>query len=386
MSFDSIEEAEKFYMSYAKIAGFSVRKASTKYHNVDGSKELYMRDFVCSKEGFKNLSTNKSIPKYTRGHTRVGCRAKISLMKDDQRWKVRVLVEGHAHVLCTPRKTHLLRSHREVTNVQKSLIDTFRGSNVSTAQTISVMGSESGGYGEIGCTERDVRNYLAKSRDKLKDYDAELFLNHFKEKKEMSSSYYFAYEVDEENKLTHCFWADGEARKAYANFGDVVVFDTTYSTNKYSLICAPFTGVNHHFQSINFGCGLLKDEKIDSFLWLFEKWQEAMGCGPPKALITDQDAAIGAAIAHVFPDVCHRFCIWHIMKKLTEKVSPVAYRSDFLEPFKECVYGSETADEFDVKWWDLISKFELEHNEWLTILYNIREKWIPLFFRNTFMA
>ncbi|KAK1279180.1 hypothetical protein QJS04_geneDACA017534 [Acorus gramineus] len=108
MSFDSIEDAEKFYMNYAKIAGFSVRKASTKYQNVDGSKELYMRDFVCSKEGFKNSSTNKSIPKYTRGHTRVGCRAKISLMKDDQRWKVRVLVKGHAYVLCTTRKTHLL--------------------------------------------------------------------------------------------------------------------------------------------------------------------------------------------------------------------------------------------------------------------------------------
>ncbi|KAK1261614.1 hypothetical protein QJS04_geneDACA011558 [Acorus gramineus] len=63
MSFNSIEDAEKFYISYGKIAGFSVRKSSTKYHNIDGSKELYMRDFVCSKEGFKNPSTSN--PKYT---------------------------------------------------------------------------------------------------------------------------------------------------------------------------------------------------------------------------------------------------------------------------------------------------------------------------------
>ncbi|KAK1258327.1 hypothetical protein QJS04_geneDACA009304 [Acorus gramineus] len=106
MSFDSIEEAEKFYMSYAKIAGFSVRKASTKYHNVDGSKELYMRDFVCSKEGFKNSSTSKSIPKYNRGHTRVGCRAKISLMKDDQQWKCGSMLkhsEGQGQVYIVKR-------------------------------------------------------------------------------------------------------------------------------------------------------------------------------------------------------------------------------------------------------------------------------------------
>ncbi|KAK1270078.1 Protein FAR-RED IMPAIRED RESPONSE 1 [Acorus gramineus] len=371
MSFDSIDEAEKFYKNYAKIAGFCVRKSSTKYHDVDGSKELYMRDFVCSKEGFKNSSTSNVNPKPSRGHTRLGCKAKISFVKDGQRWKVRVLVDVHAHILCTPRKSHLLRSHREVTNAQKSLIDTFRETNVSTAQVMSIMGLDSGGYGEIGCTERDVRNYLSKTRDDLKDCDAEMFLNHFKEKKEMNPSFYFAYEVDEENKLTHCFWADGNCRKAYAHFGDVVVFDTTYNTNKYSLICAPFTGVNHHFQSINFGCGLLKDEKIDSFLWLFEKWWEAMGNRPPKAFITDQDAAIGAAIAHLFPNVTHRFCIWHIMKKLTEKVSPVAYRVEFLEPFKECVYGSETSDEFDAKWSGLMSKFQLQSNEWLKTLYHI---------------
>ncbi|KAK1270908.1 hypothetical protein QJS04_geneDACA019689 [Acorus gramineus] len=181
-------------------------------------------------------------------------------MKDGDRWKVNNFVEGHAHVLCTPRKTHLLRSFREVTPAQKSLIDTFRGANVNTAQTISVMGIDSEGYEEVGCTERDDRNYIGKTRNEMRDYDAELFLNHFKKKAEMNPSYYFAYKVDEENRLTHCFWADGGARKAYAHFGDVVVFDTTYSINKYSLICAPFTGVNHHFQSINFGCGLLKDE------------------------------------------------------------------------------------------------------------------------------
>ncbi|KAK1270709.1 hypothetical protein QJS04_geneDACA004417 [Acorus gramineus] len=163
MSFDSIKKAEKFYKNYAEIAGFCVRKSSTKYHDIDGSKELYMRDLFCSKEGFKNSSTSNVNPKPSRGHTRLGCKAKISFVKDDQRWKVHVHVEGHAHILCTPRKTHLLRLHREILNTQKSLIDTFRGTNVSTTQVMSIMRLDSRGYGEIGCTDRDVRNYLSKT-------------------------------------------------------------------------------------------------------------------------------------------------------------------------------------------------------------------------------
>ncbi|KAK1256794.1 hypothetical protein QJS04_geneDACA020115 [Acorus gramineus] len=98
MFFDSQEEAEKFYVNYGKISGFCIRKSSTKYRNVDGAKELYLRDFVCSKQGFKAPSNTKQI----RGHTRIGCKAKLSLMKDGEKWKVNNFVEGHAHVLCTP--------------------------------------------------------------------------------------------------------------------------------------------------------------------------------------------------------------------------------------------------------------------------------------------
>ncbi|KAK1278535.1 hypothetical protein QJS04_geneDACA022233 [Acorus gramineus] len=87
----------------------------------------------------------------------MGCKAKICWLKDGEIWKVHNLVEGHSHVLCTPRKTHLLRSHREVTSAQKSLIDTFRGANVGTSQTMSILGMDSGGFEEVGCTKRDIR-------------------------------------------------------------------------------------------------------------------------------------------------------------------------------------------------------------------------------------
>jgi hypothetical protein len=53
---------------------------------------------------------------------------------------------------------------------------------------------------------------------------------------------------------------------AYKYFGDIVTFDPTYLTNKYKIPFVPFTRVNHHQQSILFGCALLWDEAEESFV------------------------------------------------------------------------------------------------------------------------
>ena len=54
--------------------------------------------------------------------------------------------------------------------------------------------------------------------------------------------------------------------KKYYLFGDVISFDTTYGTNKYSMIFAPFTGINHHRQSVTFGVGFLANEEVESIV------------------------------------------------------------------------------------------------------------------------
>ncbi|KAK1262793.1 Protein FAR-RED IMPAIRED RESPONSE 1 [Acorus gramineus] len=385
MCFGTLGEAESFYVQYARVGGFGVRKSSTKYRK--GSKEIYRRVIVCAKEGFKDTSQdNNKVRIRNRGHIRVGCKARIKFLKEDGKWKIDDFTEGHVHVLATPRKTHLLRSHREVTCAQKCLIDTFQDANVGPSQTMTILAMDSGGYDRVGCIERDIRNYQGRIHNEIREYDAQMFVDSFKEKAAINPSFYFAYELDEENRLTHCFWADGGARKAYAHFGDVVVFDTTYDTNQYSMIFAPFTGVNHHFQSISLGCGILKDEKIESFIWLFTKWQDAMANCPPNAIITDEDAAMGVAIARTLPQTHHRFCIWHIMKKLPEKVGALASRSEFLVSFKQCIYGSETPEEFEERWDKVINQFNIERNEWLSKQYGNRHKWIPTFLNDIFMA
>lgn len=56
----------------------------------------------------------------------------------------------------------------------------------------------------------------------------------------------------------------------YECFGEMMVFDTTYQTNGYNLICTPFVGVKYHWHNMLLGCAFLLDEKIPTFRWLFE--------------------------------------------------------------------------------------------------------------------
>ncbi|XVF54393.1 hypothetical protein PTKIN_Ptkin05aG0177300 [Pterospermum kingtungense] len=90
---------------------------------------------------------------------------------------------------------------------------------------------------------------------------------------------------------------DGRSKMAYQHFGDVVTFDATYLTNQYGMAFVPFTGVNHHHQSIMFGCALLVNETAESYIWLLTTWLEALHGRAPTTIITDDEKAMGKAIA-----------------------------------------------------------------------------------------
>ncbi|WOH07798.1 hypothetical protein DCAR_0727232 [Daucus carota subsp. sativus] len=67
----------------------------------------------------------------------------------------------------------------------------------------------------------------------------------------------------------------------------------------------PFTGVNHHYQSILFGFALVRDELKTTFEWVLSTWLEAMEGKEPLAIITDQDQAMAAAIESQLPNTSH---------------------------------------------------------------------------------
>ncbi|XP_058753620.1 protein FAR1-RELATED SEQUENCE 5-like [Vicia villosa] len=392
--FDSLEEGGNFYKMYAHSVGFSVR-CSSQTNDKYGVKWKY---FLCSKEGFRAekqvalpelIISENGLPKVIkRKLTREGCKAKISFKRTiEGKYEVAKFYEGHTHALATLRKRQLLRSARGVNNAHKKLLFSCNRANVGTSKVYQLLKEQVGSYENIGCTQRDFQNYSRDLKELIKDSDARMFIDNFRRKREMNQSFFYDYVVDNEGRLKYVFWADGICQKNYSLFGDVISFDTTYSTNKYCMVFAPFTGVNHHRQSVTFGAAFLADEKIDSFMWLFEAFLKAMEGHKPTLIITDQDPAMKVAVEKVFNGSSHRFCMWHIMKKVSEKVGvSLNVNIDFNNRFKSYVWNSESPEEFEIRWKTIISDFKLEENGWLSQMYDIRNMWIPTYFKDIFMA
>nr|XP_048322617.1 protein FAR1-RELATED SEQUENCE 5-like [Ziziphus jujuba var. spinosa] len=324
--FESIDGAHEFYIKYAKEARFSVRSSSTK--RCKGAKEVVRKEFVCFKEGVSSIKDGER--KMCRGMTKENCKAKLAVVRSKTgKFVITVFVEEHSHPLSTPRRVHLLRSHRSVSEAKKSLTLQFSAANVPTHQQISILEFEAG-------------------------------------------------DVDDDGKLKRCFWADSVSRRAYGCFGDVVVFDTTYNTNQYGMIFAPLVGVNNHGQMVLFACAFLSDEKTESFVWLFELLKDSMPTNNPKMIITDQDPAMTKAIVQSLPNTFHRYCSWHILEKFSTYLNVITYR-DFYKDFQQCIWESESPEEFERKWVTTIEKASLDNNDWLKSIVELRSRWVPAY-------
>ncbi|KAG6631832.1 hypothetical protein CIPAW_13G117300 [Carya illinoinensis] len=199
--------------------------------------------------------------------------------------------------------------------------------------------------------------------------------------------FFYMMDIDDDGRLKNVFWADPRSRAAYQYFGDVVTFDTTYLTNRYGMPFAPLVGVNHHGQSILLGAGLISSEDTETFVWLFETWLQCMDGNALKSIITDQDRAMKNVIGIVFPNTRHRFCLWHILKKVPEKLGSYgSYKTGMKNALMKCVYDSQHVDEFEKCWDELLTTYNLQENAWLHSLYVEREHWVPAFFKDCFWA
>lgn len=364
MEFDSDEAAKEYYIAYANRVGFGVRMNKSRRSRKDDT--VIMRRFVCTREGFhsKRVIYDDGKKKRKRGTTREGCMAMIEVIrKDHGKWVVTKLVTEHTHMVALPEKVR--------PRDDKAIIP----GNVGLLH-----GESSGGFNNLKNFNRGIRvNPFGEGGE------AQGLLEYLKRMQAENPAFFYAIQVDNSNCMTNVFWADAKARMAYQYFGDAVTFDTTYKKTKYMMPFATFRGVNHHLQSVNFGCALLMDETKGSYVWLLETWVAAMGGRHPVSLVTDRDKAMEGAITRVFPNTRHRFCKWHILSRCKQKLSDVYLKHVTLKrDLKECINESETIEDFETRWEYILDKYNLWDNTWLQSLYNIRRQWATVYQKDTF--
>ncbi|KAL2326132.1 hypothetical protein Fmac_025190 [Flemingia macrophylla] len=379
MLFESEDAAKSFYDAYARHVGFSTQVGQFSRAKPDGP--IIIWDFACSREVFKR----KNI---------VSCNAMLRVERKDANWIVTKFVEDHNHSLASSRKVKYLQPHRHFVGPTRNVTGTFDASNDSYVamngnhlEPINSVRSSSALEKSHPTRNIGFITYGRSSRKRTLGRDAQNLLNYFNKMQGENPGFYYAIQLDDENRMTNVFWADARSRTAYNYFGDAVIFDTIYRPNQYQVPFAPFTGFNHHGQMVLFGCALLLDESESSFTWLFRTWLSAMNDQPPVSITTDQDRAVQAAVAQVFPETRHCICKWHILREGQERLAHIYLaHPSFYGDLYSCINSSETTEEFESTWKSLLDKYDLQKNDWLQAVYNAREQWAPVYFRDTFFA
>ncbi|XP_031104698.1 protein FAR1-RELATED SEQUENCE 5-like [Ipomoea triloba] len=325
-NFVSLDSAFRFYKQYAGSVGFDCRQSTTRKGR-DGV--VVLKQVVCSREGFKQSSSST-------------CSTTQSTVV--KRRRVTNRVECKAKVVF--KVNHNLDAGHQL------FVASCVRANIGPTRSYRLFKEIVGEYSNVGAT-----------------------------------TFWFEYDVDEGDKLSRVFFADAVSRKNFSLFGDVVSFDGTYRTNKYNLVFVPFTSIDNHKRCITFGYGLLTKEDIDSYVWLLESFKKIMG-HDPICVVTDQDPTMKVVVAQVFGASKHRFCMWHIMCKVGEKVGPVLSKDEVFRRKLNGIVWDNSLDPnvFELRWNHIKEEYGLGDNGWFHYLFESRTFWAPPYFHDELMA
>ncbi|KAL4375239.1 hypothetical protein AHAS_Ahas05G0261900 [Arachis hypogaea] len=206
------------------------------------------------------------------------------------------------------------------------------------------MAGQSGGYGMLRFTKRDLYNYVHEQRvARICDGDAAATISYLKGKANADMITAARYTRTSDNRLGSLFWADCEMMSDYQLFGDVLAFDSTYRSNKYRKPLVVFSGSNHHKQISIFGFALLEDEEVRTYMWVLLNLLDVMGQKKSCVVVTDGDKAMRMTIVEVLPMVTHRLCGWHLEKNCVKRVKDTEFR----KVFKKSLYANFEISDFE---------------------------------------
>ncbi|XP_056695317.1 protein FAR-RED IMPAIRED RESPONSE 1-like [Spinacia oleracea] len=302
ISDSEVEEVLGFYQKHASAIGFSIRKGNMRFKV--GTRIVLEKTFLCSTAGVTNNGKNKK-----------------------KKWK-------QLFLLCPKRREN---------------------QGLSSTASFNYMEIEAGGEENLGQSKKDHLNYCTRLKMKqIEGGDAQAVTDIMYLEVEGDPNFFFRFILDEKGKLRSLFWRDSMMMEDYGIFGDIVVFDTTYRTNRYNLICAPIVGINNHWNNCMFGCAFIGDEKIESFVWLLQTFKKSMGGKSQISIFTDQDATMNNATSQVFPDARHILCVWHLHQNAITRFGALKRDPTFKKTFNYCLYKCVT--DLREKWCPALSK------------------------------
>ncbi|KAK9933909.1 hypothetical protein M0R45_021079 [Rubus argutus] len=268
-----------FNCGFAKQCGFSIRRHRTRGKDGVG-RGVTRRDFTCHRGGYPQMKpAEDGKMQRNRKSSRCGCQAYMRIVKradfDVPEWRITGFSNVHNHDLLKSNHVSLLPAYCSISPDDKSRICMYAKAGMSVRQMLRLMELEKGV--KLGClafSEIDVRNLLQSFRNVNRDNDAIDLIAMCKKMKDEDPNFKYEFKIDGHNRLEHIAWSYGSSIQLYEEFGDAVVFDTTYRLDAYDMLLGIWLGVDNHGMTCFFGCVLLRDENMQSFSWAlkFSEW------------------------------------------------------------------------------------------------------------------
>ncbi|XP_071939500.1 protein FAR1-RELATED SEQUENCE 4-like [Coffea arabica] len=148
---------------------------------------------------------------------------------------------------------------------------------------------------------KDLYNRINAGRmEEIANRDADDAIAYLFVKKDVDPEVYFNFTVTYDGRLGRLFWSDSRSREDYKYYGDVIVFYSTFTTNRYTHPVVVMCGINNHFCTSVFACSTVPDEKVKTYEWILNNFLEAMDSKQPLSIVLDGAPQIRKAIKRTF--------------------------------------------------------------------------------------
>lgn len=107
----------------------------------------------------------------------------------------------------------------------------------------------------------------------------------------------------------------------------------------------------------------------------------------PQTIISDIDPGLRDALISELPDTKHVISLWNILPKVacwfSRLLGPrfVELKSEF-----EALYLLESTEDFDLHWNQMVSRFGLNSDKHIALLFSLRASWALSFIKDYFLA
>ncbi|KAK4765666.1 hypothetical protein SAY86_026756 [Trapa natans] len=126
---------------------------------------------------------------------------------------------------------------------------------------------------------------------------------------------------------------------------------------------------------------------IDDFYMYIQTFVCFMKGRYPQTIVTDLDLGLKDAIRSELPSTKHVISVSSILPRLSNWFSvPLESQFEEFRSYFDSLICMETSEDFDFRWNQMVSRFNLDSDKHITLLHSLRTYWAPSYTRCCFVA